>query len=106
MMRILLLVSIFMLLSSAAFSQNSGRVYFYLSAQNYGDGQTNGIASAITACGTVNPCVIIVPSTYPATELVPGANAANSSATTGASTSSNIEIWDFRAGFNETAVNP
>jgi len=76
-----------------------------IDVRDYGNGSTNSIASAITACGTVNPCTILIPASYPTTETVPcGFLVGNGG--TGCTTSSNITIIDQRTGIYNTAVNP
>jgi hypothetical protein len=77
-----------------------------LDVRDWGNGSTNGIASAVTACGSVNPCTILIPSSYPATESVPcGILTGNGGG--GCSTSSNITFLDLRTGGTWlTANNP
>lgn len=77
-----------------------------LVATNYGNGTTNSIASAITACGTSTPCTVLVPASYATTEVVPGQYWTNfggalgpyGSPATGSLTSSNVNVVDLRFG--------
>jgi hypothetical protein len=69
-------------------------------ADQLGNKSTTGIASAISACGTSTPCRVVVPGSYPATEQVPGSNG------NPGTTSSNIQVQDFRDGDQQTSINP
>jgi len=68
-------------------------------ADQFGNKRTTGIASAISACGTSTPCQIVVPGSYPATEQVPGSTGQ------AGTTSSNVQVQDFRYGDTQTAIN-
>ena len=71
-------------------------------ADMYGNGSTNGIASAISNCmATSTNCLVVVPSSYPITETVPG-EAGSSPSTSG----TNVSILDYRYGDYETVLNP
>jgi hypothetical protein len=69
-------------------------------ADQLGDKSTTGIASAISACGASTPCRVVVPGSYPTTETVPG------SSSVAGTTSSNVQVQDYRYGDYQTAVNP
>jgi hypothetical protein len=79
-------------------------------ADQLGDKSTTGIASAISACGTSTPCRVEVPGSYPATEQVPGSYLDGYVNYFGdfnpGTTSSNIQVQDFRQGDYQTAINP
>jgi hypothetical protein len=76
-------------------------------ADQLGDKSTTGIVSAIAACGTSTPCQVVVPGSYPTTEKVPGSFAAGFAGTFyPGTTSSNVQVLDFRQGDRETAINP
>jgi hypothetical protein len=72
-------------------------VYF---ADQLGDKSTTGIGSAIAICGTSTPCQVVVPGDYPTTEQVPGTGG------TPGTTSSNVQVFDYRQGDQQTAINP
>ena len=75
-----------------------------------GNGSTNGIATAISACTTAGyPCNIFIPGTYPRTEAVPGEAGfwgANGTYYYGADTSPLVQVSDQRYGDFQTAVDP
>ena len=73
-------------------------------ADQFGNKRTTGIASAIAACGTSTPCQVVVPGSYPATEQVPGSQIGGGSFNRG-TTSSNVQVLDFRSGDVQTAIN-
>jgi hypothetical protein len=68
-------------------------------ADQLGDKSTTGIASGISACGTSTPCRVVVPGSYPATETVPGFGG------NPGTTSSNVQVQDFRDGDQQTSIN-
>jgi hypothetical protein len=78
-------------------------------ADQFGDKSTTGIASAISACDASTPCRVVVPGSYPTTEQVPGSflngywqSFSNLNAGT---TSSNVQVLDFRLGDYQTGIN-
>jgi hypothetical protein len=76
------------------------------SAKDHGDGVFHGIGSAITDCGTVVSCSIIVPPSYTTTEAVPGYQLDPNNPPSAAGTPGNITIFDQRYGDARMAVNP
>jgi hypothetical protein len=72
-------------------------------ADQFGNKSSTGIANAISACGTSTPCRVMVPGTYPTTEAVPGGYLGVMAPAT---TSSNVQVFDYRYGDYQTAVNP
>jgi hypothetical protein len=76
-------------------------------ADQLGNKSTTGIASAISACGTPTPCRVVVPGSYPTTEVVPG-NFPNGSGwpiPNAGTTSSNVQVQDFRYGDWQTGFD-
>jgi hypothetical protein len=78
-------------------------------ADQHGDKSTTGIAAAISACGTSNPCQVVVPGSYPSTERVPGSYGRGYwqylPDFIPGTTSSNVQVLDFRSGDYQTAFN-
>jgi hypothetical protein len=75
-------------------------------ADQFGDKSTTGIASAISACRTSTPCRVVVPGSYPLTESVPGSYVAGYASTFNpGTTSSNVQVQDYRQGDRQTAMN-
>jgi hypothetical protein len=75
-------------------------------ADQLGDKSTTGIASAISACGISTPCQVVVPGSYPLTERVPGSYVAGYAGTFNpGTTSSNVQVQDYRQGDHQTAMN-
>jgi hypothetical protein len=75
-------------------------------ALDLGDHSTNGIAAAITACGTTTPCSVVVPPSYPTTEAVPGFFLDPNNPLGVATTSGNVSVLDQRFGDYRMYVNP
>ncbi len=76
------------------------------SARDHADGVFHGIAGAITDCGTVTSCSILVPPSYTTTEAVPGYGLDPNNPPAGATTPGNITIFDQRYGDARMAINP
>jgi hypothetical protein len=76
------------------------------SSRDHGDGQTTGIANAISDCGTTISCSILVPPTYSVSEQAPGYNFYPTSAAAASSSAGNVTIFDRRFGDARIAVNP
>ena len=77
----------------------------YNSAMDHGNGISNAIASAIQDCGTSNTCLIMVPSQYGTSEVVPGYQLNYATPTAAATTPGNIAIIDHRYGEARMWVN-
>jgi hypothetical protein len=89
-----------------SFFKGFNSAYF---ADQLGNKSTTGIATAIAACGTTTPCQVVVSGSYPTTEQVPGSYLGgywqSSSSFNAATTSSNVQVQDFRLGDYQTGIN-
>lgn len=85
---------------------NSSTLRDIVSAKDHGNGTTNGIQSAIVACGTTTACPITVPYFYPLTETVPGYALDPNNPDAPGNTPGNITIFDQRYGDARMANNP
>lgn len=75
------------------------------SAEDHGNGTTNGIASAIADCGVTFSCSIIVPPSYGTSEAVPGYQLNYNVPGPPATTPGNIAIFDQRYSDARMFVN-
>ncbi|CAM6006426.1 unnamed protein product, partial [Sphagnum balticum] len=86
---------------------NRGVLRDYQNALDNGNFSTNGIASAITACGTSVTCAVLAPPAYPTGELVPGTSITNwfdGSPPSAITTSSTITVHDQRWGMDMSTI--
>ena len=92
------------LVDGTAFVKNVSNRIVARDAQNAldnGNFSTNGIAGAVTACGSSNPCNVLVPPAYPTTEGTPCQSFSTfyfSPPAVPCATTSNVQILDQRYG--------
>lgn len=74
-------------------------------ANQFGDKATKGIAGAVSDCGIVTACLVVVPGSYAMTERVPGSWNTNIGGFNAGTTRANVQVFDYRQGDYQTAIN-